>query len=440
MGGVMPRLNEYSRLQWLDRERMDSLRRDRLESLLTHAFHHVPYYRRILSGSGVIGSDGSVNLEGFSRIPLLDKSVIRSQREELISNDFAQRRPYENTSGGSTGEPVKLIQDRDSHQSHVSLAMLHDTWSGYSPGERKALLWGSERDLFVGKERFRTRLGRWLRKEIWLNAFRMTREHMSDYVNRINDFRPAQILAYAESIYDLARFIKSADVAVHRPKSIMTSAGVLYPEMRNTIEEAFKAPVFNRYGSREVGTVACECDRHEGLHVFPLTHHIEVLGKEGMPAGPGEAGEIVITHLANYSMPLIRYRIGDIGAWSEDLCKCGRILPLLKTVSGRVSDIFVTKEGVRIHGEYFTHLFYFRNWVNKFQVIQEELDLIRILIVPLEDTKRIHSIRAEEIDEMTRKIRLVMGQGCRVVVEFVGEISPTASGKYRYTKSMISRE
>jgi phenylacetate-CoA ligase len=302
------------------------------------------------------------------------------------------------------------------------------------------LLWGSERDLFVGKERFRTRLGRWLRKEIWLNAFRMTSEHMSDYVNRINDFRPSQILAYAESIYDLARFIQSGDIAVYSPKSVMTSAGVLYPEMRRTIEEAFKAPVFNRYGSREVGTVACECDRHEGLHVFPLTHHIEILREDGLPAGPGEPGEIVITHLMNYSMPLIRYRIGDIGEWAENACSCGRLLPALKTVSGRVSDIFVTKEGVRIHGEYFTHMFYFKSWVKKFQVVQEEPDFIRVLIVPLDEAKRTPSSKAEEFGEITEKIRLVMGEECRVLVELVEQIAPTDSGKYRYTISAVSRE
>jgi phenylacetate-CoA ligase len=437
MGGVMPNLNEYSRSQWLDREQIDSLRRDRLERLLNHAFHHVPYYRRVLLDAGVADSRGMVNLDNFPHIPLLDKSAIRSHREDLTSDDLPGRKPYENTSGGSTGEPVRLVQDRESLQSHVSLAMLHDAWSGYAMGERKAVLWGSERDLFVGKEKFRTSLGRWLRNEIWLNAFRMTREQMGGYVQRINAFRPAQILAYAESIYDLARFIESANVAVHQPGSIMTSAGVLYPEMRGTIERVFRAPVFNRYGSREVGTIACECDRHEGLHVLPLTHHVEILGEDGLPTGPGETGEIVITHLANYSMPLIRYRIGDIGTWSEDLCACGRVLPSLKTVSGRVSDIFVTKEGARIHGEYFTHLFYFRNWVNKFQVIQEKADLIRVLIVPQDNMERTRASKSAEIDEITGKIRFVMGEGCRVLFEFAENIEPTASGKYRYTISKV---
>jgi phenylacetate-CoA ligase len=394
----------------------------------------------VFNHAGIVNDVGAVNFEDFSRIPLLDKLIIRTNYEKLKSDDLNARKWYENTSGGSTGEPVRLIQDRGYHQLRTSLVILQDLWSGYSMCEKTIILWGSERDIFVRKERFKTNLGRWLRNEIWLNAFRITPEQMHEYVKCINDFKPVQILAYAESIYELSRFIEREKLSIYSPGSIMVSAGVLQTHMRKTIERVFKAPVFNRYGSREVGPIACECDHHKGLHIFPLNYHVEILRQDGSPVASGELGEVVITLLTNYAMPLIRYRIGDMGAWSENPCTCGRAWPLLKYVAGRVSDVFITKEGTQIHGEYFTHLFYFQDWVNKFQVIQEDYDLIHILIVPHEQTSKTRESHDKEISIITEKIRLVMGEDCRVEFEFVNDIDPTASGKYRYTISKVSRE
>ena len=435
-GDSISNLNEFKRLQWLDREKMTAVQQDRLTRLLIHAYHHVAYYRDILGGNGVI-HNGSVNLDRFSSIPLLDKSLISKHYAELKSDDLSHRNWCENTSGGSTGEPVRFIQDKRYHDALLATKILDDLWSGYSIGERKIILWGSERDLFVGKARLRTRLGRWLRNETWLNAFRITPVQMRLYVKCINDFKPVQILAYAESIYELSRFIEREKLFIFRPKSIMTSAGVLQAHMRETIERVFQAPVFNRYGSREVGDIACECDHHQGLHVSPFTHYVEVIRQDGSPADRGEVGEIVITLLTNYAMPLLRYRIGDIGAWSEDPCTCGSAWPLLKHVAGRVSDVFRTKAATQIHGEYFTHLFYFRNWLNKFQVIQEDPDLIHVLIVPQEQAGKSRELYAKELDEITEKIRLVMGQDCEIRYDIVDDIAPTPSGKYRYTISKV---
>jgi phenylacetate-CoA ligase len=220
----------------------------------------------------------------------------------------------------------------------------------------------------------------------------------------------------------------------------MTSAGTLHDHMRETIRETFQAPVFNRYGSREVGDIACGCGVHEGLHVSAPTHYVEILRPDGTPTEPGEVGEIVVTLLTNYAMPLIRYRIGDMGAWAESTCACGRSWPLLSNVTGRVSDTFLTEDGKSIHGEFFTHLFYGEEWVQKFQVVQESVHQVTITIVPAEwgdDLKRRH--RAE-MNVIREHIHSVMGQSCNVTFDFCSNIRPTDSGKYRYTISRVNRE
>lgn len=374
----------------------------------------------------------------LERLPLLTKGLIREHWEDLKSRDLVRRKWYYNTSGGSTGEPIRLIQDSVYHQKTQAGAMLFDSWTGYEVGMPKVILWGSERDLLVGRETLKTRTGRWLRNESWLNSFRMTVDNMHSYVRTINEVRPVQILAYTESIYELARFIEQEDLTVHAPRAIMTSAGTLYPHMREVIERVFRAPVFNRYGSREVGGIACECEAHKGLHVSPLTHYVEIVCEDGSPAAPGHVGEVVVTSLVNYAMPLIRYCIGDMALWSETECSCGRKWPLLREVTGRVSDTFTSATGIKVHGEYFTHLLYLRDWVKKFQFVQETYTFIRLLVVPSVPFDRARQLVDHEKADIEAKVQLVMGPECKLEIELVDEITPSPSGKYRYTISKVS--
>lgn len=438
-GSSLRYLAQLKKAERLSNDRISALQKERLKKLLIHASDHTPYYRSILSKAGVVKEGRFLGLDSFGNIPLLTKDIIRKEFKGLTSDDIDKRRWYENTSGGSTGEPVCFIQDRDYDEWLWASAMLCDCWSGYSRGGRKIVLWGSERDILMGREKLKTRIGRWVRNQIWLNAFRMTHEQMSSYVKVINKTKPVQILAYVNSIYEFSKFIKQNSLSIYSPKAVMTSASALCPHMRETIESIFKTKIFDRYGSREVGNIACECEAHSGLHVFPLTHYVEILNKDGVAAEPGEAGEIVITLLTNYAMPLIRYRIGDMGVWTQERCHCGREWPILKEVTGRVSDIFLKKDGTQIYGGYFTQLFYFQNWVKKFQVMQEDYDDIRLIIVPQDFIPNLNERYSMQLGEIVKKIKVIMGENCKVRCEFVTDISSAASGKYRYTISKITR-
>ncbi len=299
--------------QWLSRTGVQQLQKERLEKIILHAYHHVPFYRKLLASAGVISNSDKVKLNHFENIPLLDKNKIHYHFDDLKSDDLTSRKWFENASGGSTGQPVRLIQDAEYATWRSAVKIFYDQWTGFKSGDRKLLLWGSERDLFFEKEKLKIRFGKWLRNEVWFNTFRMTPLNMSDCVNTINAFKPVQILSYVEGIYELSRFIKRSGHEVYSPKAILSTAGTLYPQFRDTIETALNAPVFNRYGSREVGDIACECSYHNGLHVSVPIHYVEILKENGEPAKPGEIGEIVITLLTNFAMPLIRYRIGDTG-------------------------------------------------------------------------------------------------------------------------------
>jgi phenylacetate-CoA ligase len=332
--GATPReLRRLRRAQWLTPEESAVAQRRAVEGLLGHAYRTVPYYRDLLRD--VVGTDATrLDAGVLARLPLLTKEVIRTHAGALVSTAGDGRGRYTNTSGGSTGEPVVLVQDQRFRDCSRAVAMLFDQWTGYRVGFPMAKIWGSERDLFVGRETVKTRVVRFLRNEHWFNAFRMTPSQVEEYVARINRTRPQFVLAYVESIFDIARFIEREGLDVWSPRAVMTSAGPLDDHVRAVVERVFRAPVFNRYGSREVGDIACDCSSHRGQHVCSPYHVVEVLRPDGTTAEAGEVGEIVVTLLTNFSMPLIRYRIGDTAKWASGPCGCGRPWPRLESVTG----------------------------------------------------------------------------------------------------------
>jgi phenylacetate-CoA ligase len=160
-----------------------------------------------------------------------------------------------------------------------------------------------------------------------------------------------------------ARFVRDEGIGGIRPKGIISSAEVLTPENRELIETTFGCRVFDRYGCREVSVIASECGEHQGLHINADNLLVETVTDQGPVRG--EDGEVLITDLRNFAMPLIRYRIKDVGRLLPQACGCGRGLPLMRISGGRTSrhragavraaragsDLPEPRQGTRLVGE-----------------------------------------------------------------------------------------
>jgi phenylacetate-CoA ligase len=384
---------------------------------------------------GVTDGAGDVDLEQFSNIPLLDKRILHERNEDLQSLDLDRRKWYRNSSGGSTGEPAQLIQDKEYADWARAEGLFFDLWAGYSVGDSKIVYWSNERDLSVTTTRLKKRIAAALRNETWLDARRMSPEQMGLFLDLIAEERPAQLLAFPENLYELARFATNNDLDLLPPRAIVTTSATFYPWMREAVEAAFRTKVFNRYGSQEVSGIAMECDAHSGLHVCLPVKHIEILRPDGSPTSPGELGEVVVTCLTNWAMPLIRYRIGDLAAWAESPCPCGRSWPLLKEVAGRTRDLFVKKDGTRVR--IWENVFYRYPWIRKFQVVQEDYEFVRAHIVPDGESEEASKKHAADVLQIQAAILSAMGPECTVEVVLTNRIEATASGKHRYHVSMV---
>lgn len=406
----------------------------KLNRILTYAYLNVPYYKKLFDDLSIVENNKIVvnDISDIAKISFLTKDIIRKKKHLMYAKDKDDRFPFSNSSGGSTGQPVLFLQDAQYTMSNRLNTQLAYSWRGLGLYESMVVIWGAERDIFDGKKSFKSKLLDFYYNRTILNSFSMSEDDMRDYIGYLNKKRPKLIKAYAQSIYELAKFAKKNKIEVKAQQAIHLAAGTVYESMRMLIEEVFQCKAYNYYGSREVGAIASECQAQDGLHLMQEHTFVEIINAEGEACNPGEQGEIVVTTLENYSMPLIRYKIGDVAVMQEySECSCACTYLKLEKIVGRTTDLFKTIDGKKIDGEYFTHLFYFRDWIEKFQVIQNSLDIIEIKIV-----KNSEIVEADILD-ISSKVKMVMGSDCQVLFEYLDEIPKTVTGKFRYTISNV---
>ena len=353
------------------------------------------------------------------------KDILKNNFKELTSELAEERKAYTNKSGGSTGEPTAFLQDKHMFDWGMAGRIYFDKIAGHEVGQKVIRLWGSERDLMGRKDPFIRRMKYFFFNRRDLNAFTMTKEKMHKYVEIINKEKPSMIESYVTPIYELAILVESEKLKIHSPQMIITSADTLYPQIKEKIEKIFKTTVWNRYGSREVGGIAMGKDK---LKTAYWHNYVEVVYPRGFK--DKELGKILVTTLNNYSMPLIRYDIGDIGKESSEW-------PYLDSVEGRELAAVVNRKGKIIPGTFFVHFFGVvlnKGYIKKFQLIQKSFNTLEIKVVV--DNEVEFAKNKHEIEELVNK---TMEEECEIIWTKVKSIQNLKSGKYVYVKSELKR-
>lgn len=414
--------------QWWHPTHLEELQLSRLRQLLMHAAAHVPYYRELFQAKGL--KPGEVGtLADLACLPLLDKSLIRAHTD-MLKSEQARGLARFNT-GGSSGEPLIFYIGKERVSHDVAAKWRATRWWDVDIGDREIVVWGSPIELGA-QDGLRALRDRLLRTRL-LPAFEMSEKKLDGFLDEMCAVRPKMLFGYPSALTHIARH------AVARGRR-MDELGIrvafvtserLYDEQRAQISKTFGCPVANGYGGRDAGFIAHECPAGS-MHITAEDIIVEVVDAQGLPLPEGEAGEIVITHLATKDFPFIRYRTGDIGVLDGKLCSCGRGLPILKEIQGRSTDFLVAQDGKVMHGLALIYVLRDLPWVSQFKIIQENLDLTRVLIVA--------NVRLEPQDAENIRVafRSRLGQAVCVVVEQVSEIPPEKSGKFRYVVSKVA--
>ncbi|WP_246034000.1 phenylacetate--CoA ligase family protein [Thalassotalea mangrovi] len=399
-----------------------------MRELLCFCQNNVPYYQKQWLDIG-FNPNNLTSVEQLSELPLLTKQDVQDHYQALIPESKRISNMKKST-GGSTGRPFHFELDKGSYETRQAIMWRGYGWAGVDIGTKTWYLWGVD----LGQQSWKHKLKddlyhRFYHRRI-ANSFALSNDNFAEYTAELNHYKPKAIVAYVAPLYSLAKYINEHDVKVHQPEVILTGAEALLEYQRQEIQKAFRCQVFNTYGCREFMLIAAECAQQRGLHINIDQLVVETVDHNGA-AVKNSVGDIVITDLFNYGMPLIRYANGDQGVISERQCSCSNPLPILESVNGRKLDIIRSPQGKILPGEFFPHLLKDFRGIERFQVRQKSLSSLDIFIVA-----------NDKFDDQVQstidgQIKAVMGEQLQVNFHQVSEIPLTSTGKHRVTISEL---
>lgn len=413
----------YDKSQWWSRERLVDLQNKKLRNTVKDAYQNTRLYRELFDGAGVKPGDIS-NVEDLQKIPVVTKEILRQYYPDRSSIQKDIKVSQFSTSG-STGAPFTVFLDNHSVSDSRALMLHRATYSGWKIGDGY-LQTGMTLDRGVVKN-FKDRL----LKVIYVSAFDLSEHVLDEYLRAISHNKCRYIMGYASSLYLIA--IRAKEVGFNcRINGIVSWGDNMYPHYRKEIEDQFGCKVTDTYGCGEGIQVAAQCQESDGsYHVF-MPHVVVEYAQNGIHVPNGELGEIVLTRLHAGAMPLIRYKVGDMGrADVRSECACGRGLEMMKSIEGRASDIIVTPNGNRLIVHFFTGIFEYAIHIETFQVVQEEKDKIKVRIVPKSE------FNEEEWFRLKEEIRTKGDSDLGIELEVVDKIPLEKSNKRRFVISRI---
>ncbi len=413
--------------QWHTAQALADEQLQRLRAFLVDIGKTVPYYRELFAQVG-FDPQAVASVADLHRLPLLDKPTIRAHLEAFKADDHGPINRY--TTGGSSGEPLIFYIGKARTSHDVGAKWRATRWWGVDIGDPELVVWGSPVELGAQDRVRRLRDG--LMRSFLLPAFEMSEKNLDGYVARIREVRPAMLFGYPSSLSLIAARAKAKgqrldDLGI---KVVFVTSEKLYDNQRETITQAFGAPVANGYGARDAGFIAHECPSGR-LHLSSEDIVVETIRPDGSASALGEPGEIVVTHTATRDFPLVRYRTGDVGVLSAETCPCGRGLPVLAEVQGRSTDFVVAADGTVMHGLALIYTLRDMPGVAKFKIEQMSLTLTQVKVV------RGAGFADSGLSRIEREFQARLGAGVTIEVQLVDDIPPEKSGKYRYVVSHI---
>jgi len=426
-GSTFTRLKELERTQWLSRDELKLLQEERLQALIRHAYENVPFYHNMFQKRKLTPQDIKTT-DDLVKLPILTRSDVRQNFDNLMPKNYNLRRAKPGATGGTTGEPLRFVKQEDEGWEWGAFYR-GVGWYGMRAGDRHAIIWS----IPLTAPRLASKvagIGRFLRNSVLLSAFEMSEEKMKCFALKLRQFKPKVLIGYPSAVYIFASYIKDFGIEYIKPEVVITTAEKLYDYQKEAIRDAFDCEVFEYYGSREIASLAYECPQHHGYHISMENVVLEFVKDNGQMVNPGELGKVLVTDLHNYAMPFIRYEIGDLAIPSSRDCPCGRSLPLIESIEGRITDIIVCQRGF-ILGTLFPHLLKDFS-VRQYQVIQESLDKIIIKIVPAEGFSQGQS------QNIVETVQHLTGPSAEVEIDLVDDIPPSKlSGKRRVVISKV---
>jgi phenylacetate-CoA ligase len=423
--GMMRHFRYLEKAQWWDAERIHKERDAKLQKLIKVAYREVPFYRELMSSANVQPEDVKSPAD-LQKIPVATKEMFLENHPHKTVRPTNQKH-YEARTSGSTGKNFTVVEDAETAGTYRACTLMALQWSGWNLGVPHL-----QTGMTLNRSTDR-KLKDSLMSCHYYSAFDLTDKNLDRWLETIERNKLRHVFGYPGSIYCLARRAIQKGFS-ETLKSVVTWGDTLYHHYRETMEKAFKVRVYDTYGCGEGIQISAQCGIGSNYHIHALDTIVEFLNDDGVPATPGETANLIITRLHPGPMPLIRYRIGDIGISSaQNKCECGRGFDLMHSIQGRDTDIVYTPDGNKLIVHFFTGVLEHFHEVDSFQVVQDSIDSILIrMVLNVDLTKELHNRIVKSLQEKG-------ATGFRIDLETVSDIPISATGKRRFIVSNVSK-
>jgi len=401
-----------------------------LRRLLVHAYERVPYYRKLFDRHRVHPRHirGVVDLD---LLPITSKQELREQRESnLLASGLDPATLLTARTSGSSGEPFTIRRTWGEDKLQYLFRLRAYASMGLRPGDRRASLSLRRPSNTLDRKLIGRTLGAFSRT-MSIDGL----ESPAQIIAQLRSFHPDVVIGMPGMLSRVADALLASGDSDIRPRFLVVGGEVLSPLVQLRLNRAFGGQVYQTYASHEFPLLAWECT-HAGLyHVNDDGVILEVL-RDGRPAKPGEQGEVVATNLHAYSMPFIRYRLGDVVTRGPDACACRRPFSTISDIQGRVIDSFRLPDGRVLHPYHVLTSFIggADSWIRQYQLLQERPDRIVLRIQPVAGPV------SEQVSAIERSVRPLLGPGVDFGVQLIDEIPLESSGKFRPLRSLVQSE
>jgi phenylacetate-CoA ligase len=415
---IMPELRKWRSIQWKSSDELSNIQQRNLDALITFAISQCPWYRKL----GIELTRDAVS--SLKKFPVLTKRIINDHLDDLVCGEKGSL--LKRMSSGSTGQRTVVFTDRLRHSTAMASQMLLWEWAGYKLGAPILQLGMSLSRGIVKRTKdilLRTDY------QLAFNLHKASVLSVLKFYRGRNDF----ILGgYASGLYSYAKFAEEAGLDDIAFRSVISFGDKLFPHYRDTIEKQFHTKVFDTYGCAEGIVIAGQCEK---MNYHIMTNHvfIEIVDDVGREVSPCEIGNVLLTRLDSFSMPLIRYKLGDLAIAGDPaaVCSCGRGFPLLGGVIGRDTDIVKTRSGKRMIVHFFTGIFEHIPEIKQFRVVQTTLDEIDIEFIPTDE------FTSETLERVRTIIQDHLKEPFGINFIRVDSLEPTRTGKPKFIESRI---
>ena len=406
--------------QWFSRKNLEAYQFKTLKDLLIYSYKKVPYYKDLFDRVSFDPASFRSYSE-FERIPLLSKKDVFKNFERLKSSDFNSFNSYVGHTGGTTGQPLKVLFSIQSH--FTEWGFIHAAWqrAGFSADCRRIA--------FLGVPFKKNKTATWkynhLHREMQISPRHMEDVNLIEYVKLIKEFKPKFFYGLPSALTTFAAFLLRKNIRIKGIQSVLCGSENISVKQRDIISQAFDAKVYSWYGQTEKAVLGGECESSSDYHLFSEYGYTELVDNDGnVINNPGKSGEIVGTGYTNLAMPLIRYRTDDFGEYANGNCGCGRKYSRIKNLIGRRdNDYIYDKDKVRIlFSSIETQKSVFEN-VYQWQFVQEKPGKISVSIVanPV--------IKSQDIKEIQNELNFQGHGRIRFDVAVVSNLIKTEAGK-----------